>query len=652
VSIGSCLLTFALIAVVRPAAQLPGPLQPDPRTGLIVGQVIDAGSNTPISGAIVEISPQPARVLQTDPFTLRRLPPVPPAPPARVMTSADGRFVFRALPKGTFIVTAIKPGYLQGAYGRRRPGGERQTLALREGEKVAAARIYLWRHSAVSGVVVDEAGEPAVGIQVRAMVRTIASGRRGFDYVGTAGWTDDRGIYRIHGLLPGDYIVAAVATQVSVPDSMAREVRQGGVSTVPLAAMGASTAAGDATAMQVSDALLTLGRSAIGPAPSSDGRLFVYPTTFNPDTPNPLRAEVFTLGSGEERSGIDLHLTPVATRRVSGMLTSADGQVGGIPIRLLAEDVENSPLELEVATTVTARSGAFVFPAVPVGSYSIRVLKGVPAAGLSNITTVIQTGFGATISSAETPSPRLYVDSYSMRWAIVPLTVGRDDITNLTVTLQTGLRVAGRAEFEGMGQKPTGQLLTQIPVAFEMTGRLRVPQVTGRFDAAGQFSAFGFAGGRYLIRVGATPPGWFLKAITYSGREVSEAPLDLESTDAIGVVFTFTDRPTEMSGTVRNAAGTTDAGATVIVFPVDAQMWSNSWLNPRQFRSTRVEPTGAFKISPLPSGGYYVVAIPDEVSRDWQEPASLDALSRVAARVTISEGEQKTQDLRIRDFRQ
>jgi hypothetical protein len=107
-----------------------------------------------------------------------------------------------------------------------------------------------------------------------------------------------------------------------------------------------------------------------------------------------------------------------------------------------------------------------------------------------------------------------------------------------------------------------------------------------------------------------------------------------------------------MSGTVRNAAGTTDAGATVIVYPVDAQMWSNSWLNPRQFRSTRVEPTGAFKISPLPSGGYYVVAIPDEVSRDWQEPASLDALSRVAARVTISEGEQKTQDLRIRDFRQ
>ena len=70
-----------------------------------------------------------------------------------------------------------------------------------------------------------------------------------------------------------------------------------------------------------------------------------------------------------------------------------------------------------------------------------------------------------------------------------------------------------------------------------------------------------------------------------------------------------------------------------------------------QFRSARVEPTGAFKISPLPAGDYYVAAVPDEVSRDWQEPAFLEALSRVASRVKIAEGEKKTQDLRVREFR-
>ena len=248
--------------------------------------------------------------------------------------------------------------------------------------------------------------------------------------------------------------------------------------------------------------------------------------------------------------------------------------------------------------------------------------------------------------------PRLDMFQAPLRWATVPLAVGRDDIADLSITLQGGLRVIGRVEFEGVSQRPTGARLTQIPVLVEPASNTsRLPSGTGRFDSTGQFGAFGLPGGRYLVRVGATPPGWYLKSVTYNGREVTETPLDLESTDAIGVVFTLTDRLTEMTGTVRNAVGTSDAGATVIVFPSDAQTWSGSWLNPRQFRSARVEPTGAFKISPLPAGDYYVAALPDEVSRDWQEPAFLDALSRVASRVRIAEGEKKTQDLRVRESR-
>ena len=75
------------------------------------------------------------------------------------------------------------------------------------------------------------------------------------------------------------------------------------------------------------------------------------------------------------------------------------------------------------------------------------------------------------------------------------------------------------------------------------------------------------------------------------------------------------------------------------------------WLNPRRFRSVRVEPTGAFKISPLPAGSYFIVAVPDEVTGDWQDPSFLDALSRGATPLTIAEGESKTLDLRDRELR-
>ena len=535
--------------------------------------------------------------------------------------------------------------------GRRRPGGDSQTLVLFDGQKVGGLRIYLWRHSAVSGVVVDEAGEPVVGIQMRAFLRTTVAGQRRFINAGSAGWTDDRGVYRIHGLLPGDYLVAAVSTKVSVAASTAQDARRSGATPASIAEIGAATVAGRESSIQVGDALLTLRGSAIGPAPTNDGHAFVYPTTFHPNTPNPLRATVVSVGSGEERDGVDFQIMPVATRRVSGVIVSADGQVSAIPVRLMAEDAAGTPLEQEIAATVTDRAGAFVFPTVPVGLYSTRVVKGArPPDGLAGTATIVHTG-GGTISSADRLRGGLFVDFSTVRWASVPLAVGRDDISNLSLTLRSGLSIIGRAEFVGAREKP-GARLMQVPAVVQSTNQTsRIAPVSGRFDANGQFSASGFPGGKYIIRVGPSPPGWFLQSITRNGSDVSDAPLDLETTDATGVTFTFTDRPTEVIGTVRNSAGTSDPGATVIVFPSDSQTWSSMWLNPRRFRSARVEPTGVFKISPLPAGNYFIAAVSDEVTGDWQDPSFLDALSRGATQIAIAEGESKTADLRTREFR-
>lgn len=645
---------WTLAAVLGGAAlsqgQLPGMPPATSQSALVVGQVLDAGTGGPVSGALVEVRMQAPPVAPAAPFTpFTAAPQITRTP--RALTGSDGRFVFRKLPKGSFMLTAGKPGYLPGAYGRRRPGGDSQALTIFDGQKVGGIRIYLWRHSAVSGVVVDEAGEPVVGIQMRALMRTSSAGQRRFVNAGTIGWTDDRGVYRIHGLFPGDYLVAAVSTKVSVAASTAEDVRRNGAPPASIAEIGAATTAGRGTSMHVGDALLTLGGSAIGPAPSNDGHVFVYPTTFHPNTANPFRATVVTVGSGEERSGIDFQLTPVATRRVAGVIVSADGQSGGLPVRIMAEESADTPLEQEVASTVTDRAGAFVFPAVPVGLYSIRVVKGArPAGGLSGGLTIIHTAAGP-ISSAELDSGRFYFNTSVLRWASYPLAVGRDDISNLSITLRSGLGILGRAEFTGTRERP-GTRMTQVPVTIESAAEtLRMAQVTGRFDSTGQFSAFGFPGGKYLIRVGSPPAGWFLQSVIYNGRDVSGAPFDLDTTDAVGVVFAFTDRLTEIVGAVRNTNGTSEPGASVIVFPSDPQTWSSMWLNPRRFRSVRVEPTGAFKISPLPAGSYFLVAVPDEVIGEWQDPTFLDSLSRGASPVTITVGESKTLDLRIRELR-
>ena len=99
------------------AAQTPAPPAPV-TTGLILGRVIDAASGRPIGGAVV---------------TLENVTMVMPAAPVaetrpRAMTNANGQFVFRRLEKGSFGITVTKPGYADGAYGRRRPLGSQRVV--------------------------------------------------------------------------------------------------------------------------------------------------------------------------------------------------------------------------------------------------------------------------------------------------------------------------------------------------------------------------------------------------------------------------------------------------------------------------------------------------------------------------------------------
>ena len=111
----------------------------------------------------------------------------------------------------------------------------------------------------------------------------------------------------------------------------------------------------------------------------------------------------------------------------------------------------------------------------------------------------------------------------------------------------------------------------------------------------------------------------------------------------------FTDRWTGISG---SAQGRGNDGATVVVFPADAAKWSADGYAPRRFKTARTNTRGEFGISSLPAGDYFVAAIPEEQADDWRAPATLDALARVATRVTIVEGEHSRVAVRVTEMRQ
>jgi hypothetical protein len=331
-----------------------------------------------------------------------------------------------------------------------------------------------------------------------------------------------------------------------------------------------------------------------------------------------------------------------------------DGPASAAPVKLIPAEAEASSLEIDTASTITDRNGMFTLLGVPAGQYTLRITKVPRPATPSTTTTIVSSGTGMMMGMAGDPQagpPPIPTDP--TLWAVQPVAVGRSDVPNVTISLRTGLRVSGRVEFEGSKEKPTTQMLSRLPVTIEpLEGRAASPLISsGRIDpATNQFNTYGLPGGRYFVRIGGAPPGWTFKSAMYQGRDVSDVPLELDSSDVTAVVITFTDQPTELSGTAQGTRGG-DPDATILVFPSDNTGWINTGLNPRRIRSVRSGPNGAYKIGGLPPGSYYVAAVPDELAADWQDPKLLEALARSATQVTLDDGEKKVQNVRTTQVR-
>ena len=585
------LLVLLAVSMVSVGAALPAQLpKPPAANGLIVGIVVDADTGKPVSGAIVSVSsPAPA-----SPF-----PREAPAALPRILTGTDGRFVYRNLPRGNYSITVTRSGYAAGAYGRRRPAGPSVQLDLADGERTADVVLRIWKHAAISGTVVDEAGEAVVGARVRSWRRAFDGGRYAF-MPASAGVTDDRGIYRIGGLVPGDYVVGVPATQVAGGELPAEE-RSSAIS-------------------PTSSAPSAFVRTAPVPPPPVDGRLWLYPSTWHPSARSSAQASMVTAQSGQERGGIDLQMHPVSTARVSGTVTRAEGPVSGVPVRMVP--VGDETIEDAGFVTGVDGNGSFIFPAVPAGPYVLRV--------------------AATLSTGEKQM------MMTTLWAETALTVGESDVEDVAMEIGRGIRIHGRLEFDGT--KPGPARVDRVPLLVEpVDRRLTFPPGSVTVDA-GQFSSGGYPPGRYFVRVSGSPIGWMFKSATYGGRDVSETPIELVSED-VHVVLTYTDRWTGLVGTVNAADGRPDTDAIVLVFPADPKLWVNYGTSPRRLKSARTRKSGEFSFNSLPPGSYHVVALPDEQAADWVDPAFLEAVSRIATQITIGDGEQKTANLRTRVLR-
>src|SRR4051812_15656991 len=632
-------------------AQVPLPVQGTDDVS-VSGRVVDATSGRPIPGVVV--TPAGSAVV------VNAAAPLPP----RALTNADGEFTLRGLQKGMLHFTAAKSGYADATYKQRRPGGSGRGIPVARGQRLAGVEIRMWRHAAITGTIVDEAGEPAVGVQVQAFARSFVAGRKRFVHA-ASGATDDRGIYRIARLTPGEYAVGLVSVQKTVPNEVMDVFFGAGGGGTPqqrdqasreLGAIGAGVVPnGSQYAIGVRDQTFTLPPGTLLPQLARQGGMLIYPTIFYPAASTLAQAVSVSLRSGEERGGIDLQMQPVRAVRVDGIVSAPDGPAATVGVRLLPAASSDSVEPIGVAATVTDGSGAFSFPAVPPGSYVLSVLRppGEPRDPDDDARLSVTPGGDITIGSAvrpapSSPPPPLPIPADATLYASMPLSVGDSDVTGVVVPLAAGPRVSGRVEFEGTTDKPSPEAVAKIRITLDPADGSRVlddglARETGHPDSTGEFRTFGMPPGKYVMRVNP-PGGWFVKSALAGGTDLADVPFDLRTKDVTGVVITFTDRPASVSGVVRNAQGP-DPDAVIILFPTDPSAWISRGAYPRRMRIGGSDAEGAFTIDGVLPGEYYLAATHDDEYADWQDPALLEALTRVARQVRIPEGERRTENL-------
>jgi hypothetical protein len=527
-----------------------------------------------------------------------------------VITDDQGRFTFTGLAAGAYTLSAAKAAWVTSYYGGRRPGVPpfaAAPLIVADGERNTGIELRLLHGSAITGVVRDAAGGPA-SVEVQLMQFRVTGGVRSLVWVpgtNTGDITDDRGMYRLFGVAPGEYLVSA------------RKTSLGG----DLHLMSSDT-------VQSAMRTLSSGRPPVAATPPDEGRAVGFTDVYYPGTVDAGAATILKIGANEERTNVDFALQLVPTARISGAVVGMDGRPPvNAMIHLEVPTVRpegDGPGDVGSVVSITVPTepdGTFVKTSVPPGHYRIVVRADDPTAAPT----------GRAGGPVGAPS----------LWAAQEIAVDGHDESGLTLTLQPGMAVGGRVSAADSVDL-TKCLVVLKPV---MAGGIASRSAVG---ADGSFTFSGVAPGWYRLDVAGTVAGAGAKmASARMGQsDIADLPFEVHpSTDITNMAVKVTDALGEIAGTLKDAADRPAPHYVIVVFSADRAYWTSK--NRRMPAPTETLADGRFRIGDLPAGEYFIFATTDIDPDSLQDPTMLEQLASQARRVTLGEGEKKVQDFRV-----
>lgn len=616
---------------------------------LAVAQVRDvqkpAVGTASISGVVITDSPTPrpirrVMVLLTE-TTSGRL-------PAAAITDDSGLFAFRDLPPGAYTLVATRAAYVSSAYGAKTYGrGSGVPISVGAVQTVKDITLKMIRGGVIAGTLRDPSGRPAANAELILLTSRSDGGRQRMAAITQSAQANSRGEYRVYGLAPGNYVVRAQ------PPS------RGGQPELRLTTAAELEWARKAAAGGTPD------------APPPVGRPVSYAASYYPGTSDASTASLITVGPGEERQGIDFSFQLIPTSTISGRVSGPDGQPPRNPSASLQVQSTSAASFIDAMVGVAATGGfgggvrigadgRFSVSGVAPGRYRLAFHGAPPSAPAVRA--------GVDVGAIGAMIPGLAGMTGATLWATEDLSINGQDVSDLDVRLQPGLTMSGTIVFEGEdAQAPPDATRASLALhnadretssALEMVFGMLSGASPGVTTKERTFTVQGLAPARY--RFVASPPdvmnpfgtttmisadGWVLKSAIWNGRDVADGTFEIQpGAEPTGVIVTFTKAVTEIAGRLLDAAGKPTSGFPIVVFSTKPSEWAGG---SRRVVSAKPASDGTYKIRGLPAGEYYLCALSDLDINDLYDPVFLGQLSSSSFKLTLVDGERKTQDLKI-----
>ena len=567
-----------------------------------------------------------------------------------VITDDSGMFTFSRLPAGTFTITAKKPAHLQAAYGSMKPGRPGTPIVLAAGQRLAVS-MTMFKGAAISGALRDSNGLPVAGVSVSAVDLRNVGGPSDPPRPGTppaSVVSDDRGVYRFYGLMPGEYLISALPSPGSDGEIGTRSAAELDGVLSALTQRQKGFAPGGSTTSQ---------QTPIPPPPSVG-----FAPIFFPGTAWHTEAAAIRVGAGEERDGVNFEVSHVRVGSIKGMVSGDVANLAAVELSLIiaSQRVFGNISTMGITSTPPNARGEFTFGNMPPGQYRIiaRARRGAAeAAAVDRSERSFSTSGATPAAPVAGAPPQPNVDQL---FAIADVEVRGQDIVGLGLQLQNGGTLAGKLVFDA-AKAPVPTDLSAIRIQMTMSGGsytslsngTRVGNALSQVNAVvpaadGTFRFIGIGAGPYAIAC-QLPADlanvWKLRSAMVDGRDLLDAPFEGPAIQMTGVTLTLSDKRTELAGTLQSPAGQPATEYYVIAFSAERSHWRPG---SRRSLSARPGTDGRFSFADLPAGEYFLAALTDLDPAEWQTAAFLEQVVPAGVKVSVGEGQKVVQDLRIR----